>query len=608
MSQAAPAFDKAVIVRRALFFVVLLALTLIHLLILFRGLDSPQAMDQAQIGRQIARGEGFTTQFIRPLELHLAERGGESNVALASLHDTYHAPLNPLVLGAVLKLVSADDAEKWQMGAKELIYPLDRVVALVSTLFFLMAMGVTYLLVSRIFDARIAGVTAILMLLCDLMWRFSLSGLPQMLLLLLFSCGLYFAYRTVEAQEEGRTSLVLPIIAAVFFSLMVLAHWITVWIFIGYIIFAGLAFKPRGVVALFSLGVLALFVAYPVFRMIDLTGQPLGAARFVFYNGLANGSEAAVMRTLDLGDTPLNIDGLLLKILGTTLVQASDLVPFLGGIIAAPLFFVALLHPFRRASISRFRWLLALMWLFAALGMAVFGVARDRELHPNQIHILFAPIMAAYGLALLTILWSKLPVVATNPFLRHAHHFVIVALSAAPLLLSLPRAVSLYMNVVDKGGFPQWPPYYPPLLNLGLSRWVDRDPTQPEIVVSDQPWAVAWYADVPSIWLPRSKEDLLSLDARASDQGTPFAGILVTPSSRDSGASIGIQGEYGNLAPLIFDGRVASVTGPSASQPGVSIYQQAPMISEIARRFPYRTPLLLQEIVYYSDREIRPSN
>ncbi|HEY1120289.1 MAG TPA: hypothetical protein VGE67_01760, partial [Haloferula sp.] len=159
-------FETAVMIRRILFFLVLVSFTLLHLLPLFRGLDSPQAMEQAQIARQIARGEGFTTKMIRPLAYYEAEKANQGAVNFTNFKDTYHAPLNPLIMSAVFKLVGADKEGAWPMGKNEQVYPLDRVIALVATLFFLMAIGVTYLLVGRIFDAKIAGVTAVLMLFC----------------------------------------------------------------------------------------------------------------------------------------------------------------------------------------------------------------------------------------------------------------------------------------------------------------------------------------------------------------------------------------------------------------------------------------------------------
>jgi hypothetical protein len=604
MRDSSNQFDGAVIVRRVIFFVVLVGLTLIHLLVLFRGLGTEQAMDQSQLARQVARGEGLTTKYIRPLEHHLAEVEADQTVPFTGLRDTYHAPLNPLVLGAVFKLVGVDKEGSWEMGPKELIYPLDRVVALVSTLFFLMSIGVTYLLVSRIFDGKIAGVTAVLMLLCSLFWNFSQSGLPQMLMLLLFSCGLYFTYRAVESQEEGRSSMGQAIFAAIFFSLMVLTHWITAWIFFGFLVYAAIAFRPRGIVALSSLAVLAIGVVWPIVRMVDASGQPFGLARFVFYNGLSSGSEAAVMRTQDLSNAPLGIDGLMLKILGTTLVQATDLIPFLGGIIAAPIFFLALLHPFKRPSIASFRWLILLMWFFGALGMAIFGIDSSVDLHPNQIHILFAPIMAAYGLAFVSILWSRLNVVSTQPMLRNAHYFAIVAFSAAPMLLSLPRDVRMYLSISDQGGWPQWPPYYPLVLNRGLGEWVEKDGRQPEIVVSDLPWAVAWYSDAHCLWLPNSKEEFLMLDTKATDLGTRFSGILITPYSLEK------NGGYtrGDFASLAMDGVFSSISGPSPNRPGFSIYDKVPALAEIHRRFPFRTPLLGQQMIYYSEKQISGSN
>ena len=78
------------------------------------------------------------------------------------------------------------------------------------------------MLVARIFDAKIAGVTAVLMLFCEMMWSFSLSGLPQMLMLLLFSSGLYFAYRATEAAVEGQVPMLPALVAAVFFTLLAL--------------------------------------------------------------------------------------------------------------------------------------------------------------------------------------------------------------------------------------------------------------------------------------------------------------------------------------------------------------------------------------------------
>jgi len=599
MSQSSSNFDTGVIIRRSLFFLVLVALTLGNLFTLFRGLNSPQAMDQAQIAREIARGNGFTTKMIRPVALDQARKGEERSVSLVGFQDTYHSPLNPLLNAAVLKLIGADDSDAWQMNENEMVFPLDRVIATVSTLFFLMSIGVSYLLVSRIFDAKIAGVTAILMLFCETFWNYSLSGLPQMLMLLLFTCGIYFVYRAVEATADGKIAMVPAVIAGVFFTLLALTHWMTVWIALGYIIFAAVAFRPRGLVGIAVLLLLIVAAIGPVIRNINITGTPFGTAFLTLYNGLGSGSEEMVMRTSDLAAEPLVLDGLIAKILRTTLLQATDIIPFLGGIIVAPLFFLSLLHPFKRGSIANFRWAILLMWITSAFGLAIFGVTTEK-LDPNQILLLFAPIMTAYGLAFISILWSRLEVVATTPLLQNVHHIVIVAICALPLVLSLPQKVRVGMQVRDRGGIPHWPPYYAPALNstkTGLKGWI----TEKQVVFSDQPWAVAWYADRISVWLPPTRQGFEKIESTAADLQTPVAGILISPTSHGSGPISEVAGRFKDFTSLIFNGRILIATYP----PGVTIYDKDQRIAAIVKRYSFPQPLVGMDMVYYSDRAIR---
>ena len=591
--------DAGILVRRSLFFLILIILTLGNLFTLFRGLNSPQAMDQAQIAREIARGNGFSTKMIRPVAYYQAEKTEKRTVSLLGFQDTYHSPLNPLLNAAVLKLVGADNSDAWQMGENEMVYRLDRVIATVSTLFFLMAIGVNYLLITRIFDAKIAGVCAILMLFCETFWNYSLSGLPQMLMLLLFSCGIYFVYRAVEAASEGRISMTPAVVAGVFFSLLALTHWMTVWIALGYIIFAAIAFRPRGIVGLSVLGLVLVPAVFVMLRNQGITGSPFGTAFLTLYNGLGNGSEDTVMRNIDLAAEPLVLNGLISKILRTTLLQATNIIPFLGGIVVAPLFFISLLHPFKRNSIATFRWAILLMWITTAVGLAFFGITTE-PLDPNQIHLLFAPIMMAYGLAFISILWSRLEFVVATPALRNVHHMVIIALCALPLALALPQKVRVGMQLRDRGGVPNWPPYYAPVLNSktsGLKGWV----TDKQVVFSDQPWAVAWYADRVAIWLPPNREGFLKLETAAADLQTPVVGIVISPSSHGSGPLSEVSAHYKDFTSLVLDGRVLMATYP----PGLTIFDKGPKMQEIAKRYPFRQPLVGMDMVYYSERAIR---
>ncbi len=611
MSSQSSQLDTGVLIRRSLFLLILLILTLGNLFVLFKGLNSPQGMDQAQISREIARGHGFTTKMIRPVAYYQAQKGQSGSVSLFGFQDSYHSPLNPLLNAAVLKLIGADDANTWQMTANEWIFPLDRVIVAVSTLFFLMAIGVNYLLISRIFDAKIAGVCAILMLFCETFWNYSLSGLPQMLMLLLFSCAIYFVYRAVEAAAEGRISFAPAILAGVFFTLLALTHWMAVWIALGYIIFAAIAFRPRGIVGLTLLVMILIPISLVMVRNESVSGSPFGTAFLTLYKGLGNGSESSVMRTTDLQAEPLVLDGLIAKILRTTLLQASDIIPFLGGIVIAPLFFIALLHPFKRASIANFRWAILLMWITAALGMAFFGISKD-ALDPNQLHLLFAPIMTPYGLAFISILWSRLEFVASTPLLRDAHHMVIVAICALPLVLSLPMKVRIGLQYRDHGGTPNWPPYQAGPLNsksAGLKGWVDENK---QVVFSDQPWAVAWYADRVAIWLPPTRTGFEKLETIAQDRQTPVAGIVISPASHGSGPLSEVAANYRDFTSMVLDGPVSLATMPARPTlqfpSWVTLVDKDQHIEGIAKRYPYRKFLVGLDMVFYSERATNPNN
>ena len=599
LTPSAP-IDTGLLIRRSLFVVVLLALTLGNVYTLFRGLNAPHAMDQAQIAREIYRGNGYATKFIRPVAFHQAEsHNANQAVAFEGFQDTYHSPLNPLINAAVFKLLDIDRSEKWEIKENMMVHPLDRVVAIVSTMFFLMSIGMSYLLISRIFDAKIAGVAALLMVFCQTFWDYSLSGLPQMLMLFLFSTAMYFAYRAVENAADGKVAMTPALLAGVFFTLLSLAHWMAVWIALGYIIYVAIALRPRGIIAIAVLLILLVPATIAMVRNFGITGSPFGTAFLTLYNGMGGSSELQVMRIADFQSEQLDMEGLFGKTLRTMLLQVVDIVPLLAGILVAPLFFLSLLHPFKRAALANFRWMILTMWVFTALGLSFFGVS-TAALEPNQLHLLFAPLMTAYGLAFVSVLWGRLDFVGYNPAIRNLHHVIIVIVCALPLILSLPLKVRQGMHHRDKGGLPHWPPYYAPAL-ASTTTGLKGASTEKQIVFSDQPWAVAWYADRMSIWLPATREGFEKLDVLASDLQTPALGILISPSSHGSGPISEVARQYRDFAPLVLDGRVFLATYP----PGTTIFDKSPKIQDVYKRFPFRQAMFSMDMVFYSDRLIR---
>src|SRR5271154_6894858 len=65
-------------------------------LVLYHGLNDAQSMDNAQLARQIFRGQGFTTEFLRPYAVaQLRDYAVSQGMATGKSHDLFPADRFP---------------------------------------------------------------------------------------------------------------------------------------------------------------------------------------------------------------------------------------------------------------------------------------------------------------------------------------------------------------------------------------------------------------------------------------------------------------------------------------------------------------------------------
>ena len=95
---------------RAAALLVLLALALFYNQRQFQNFSTPEAMDMAQLARNLAEGKGYTTQFIRPVSLYLIQKHQSgTNLPLASPHpDLANPPAYPCVLAGLMTVAPFD--------------------------------------------------------------------------------------------------------------------------------------------------------------------------------------------------------------------------------------------------------------------------------------------------------------------------------------------------------------------------------------------------------------------------------------------------------------------------------------------------------------------
>ncbi len=618
------------VVLRVILATIVLGICFFKLFVSYRGLDQAVAMDQAQIARQVAQGHGFSTQFLRPLELKTEatvraqeKEEGKKNLDLSAFRDTNHPPLNICALAVALKITGSDRFEARRMVAnKSTIYGPDRVVAATSLLFFLTALVLLYLFLRQLFDETIAGTSVALMALSNLMLDYALSGLAQPLMLCCLIGSLHFLLKAVRQKEMVRTGAILLNLCLSFFfmALLCLSCWMGIWVALGLIIFCAIYFRPYGAMAIPGMVIITLALAGSLINNSDVTGGLAGNAYYALYNGFGSG-EDLVQRATSATSIPLNDANILLRLLGYTFDQLSVMYVAMGSIVVTPFFFLCLLNRYKRSGTEAIKWALLCLWLSACIGMALYGI--NTPLNASQLSPLFAPFFAAYGLSLTFNLLARMKLGTRFGVAQGISIGVIVLASAGSFIINLPKDIHRGIWLSNLA-HPPYPPYYPAALNAKDETGKEvslADKSNPQdVIVTDQPWAVAWYANRKAMWMPRRVDDYVNeLEPIITRSGCQVQGFLITPSSHSPnhttavasrpGGMKGIMSENGDFAPLVMEGSVLLLMPKHnlaladhfiSADPKRKTARPLGTIVSSGGQFPYRHFILGTDIIYYS--------
>ena len=517
-------------VKRVALALGIVAIAVVHMY-QFRGLSTSQAMDQAQIGRAIASGEGWSTKIARPLAIGQLQAHGK-DVAQNIWLDTYNAPLPPFVDAIALLAVKAH----WKMDVHTVHYAGDKAIATMSLLLFFASVAVMFFTARRLFDRRLALLACGLVLLCEAMWQYSLSGLPQLLLMFLFNSTVYLLVRAVEAQHLEQSPLKWLIAAGAGFGFLALTHALTLWIFLGALIFAAFFFRPRGWSALIMFAVCAVIYLPWLIRTFVICGNFGGVAIYSIFDGIGHG-EWNWMRRLDVDVGSTILGSFRNKITTGFVSQTAHLFEYFGLSVVALVFFVSLLHAFKKTETAAIRWVILAMWGGAVLGMAMYGINEEQGVAANQLHLIFVPLMTCYGLAYLLVQWNRLSL--NFLFARGGFIALLYLLCALPMIFASPW-------LSPPKAFVRWPPYAPPLISV-LNDWMKPE----EVTATDMPWAVAWYADRRALWLPETIRNMTDFGDYKT-LGGPVNGVYLTPiSGTDNTLRDIVKGEYKDWALVI---------------------------------------------------------
>lgn len=508
---------------RLVFYAAALVMALLHVFVTFRGLSSAEGMDQAQLARQIARSGSYQTRAMQPYAWAQMETAQKQATPLA-MPETVQPPLQPLLWSVAFRFM-----QPWLVydpvgsGA---VYMLDRVIACFGVAWYLLTIFFTHGAARRLFDEQVAAIAAVALLVCEPAWQMMVSGAPRAMLLPLFALAFRLYAAAACRAVENRGAFMPMTLLGIVCALMVLAHWMALWIVLGVIV--GVAvFLPRGkadaiVVAL----VPALTLGAWGWWNTQLCGDPLGGIKALLQAQSSAVAHDSLLRDFTPSVPLLQVDDLLRRVGLGWQEQIGHILAHLGYGVPALLFFIALIHRFRKVEAGAARWMMAVVFACVALGMGLLGLA-DKESDDNALYIVLMPAMSTFGAAMLVILWSRFQVVADNfNFMaRWGAALAAILITALPMMVNLPVLMKFGLTMGGKIP-PHWPPFLPERAYI-LRLLLEKD----EFVISDSPAFVAWYADVPCVNLPVQRADYETMKAKAAERGAKLAGFVMTPVS-----------------------------------------------------------------------------
>jgi 4-amino-4-deoxy-L-arabinose transferase-like glycosyltransferase len=438
---------------------------------MFMGLINSNAFDYAQLARNLSQGRGFTTYFLRPLALTHGDN-------VFRQPDLVHTPLFPVILAMGFVLRGASDA----------------IASYTSGLFYLITVPMVYWFGLRVFSKKVGVIGALIFMANPLVLEYSVSGLPITLEIFLVTSLLFVIYGIAEQSkvEEGHG---LPVAQLLLCGGLTGALYLTdcMFLYVIPVIFVAIVSLTRGKWAKSIpcfIGAILITVAPWMVRTGLLTGNPFFGLRgmevWMGTRGYYPGSLAYRTMPADL----LPGVGLYKAVVQKILLGAGEVVQQFPQVSASwmlAFLLPSLLFRFRDQAVHIVRRVMMYCFLGILVGMLPFGVELP----------LFAPlipVMLIFAIAYLLQLveQSRLP---------KSSMMLLTALLTGAILLPLLRDVVL----IEK---PQ------PPIGIPSARHIKDVAGKEDVVLTDQPWLVAWYGNRPSVWIPAVDGNLKAYKTR----------------------------------------------------------------------------------------------
>jgi len=472
---------------------VLIALALIFLYLVFmagqfHGLTDANAMDYAQIAQNLAQGEGFTTNFIKPLSL-------TRNISLAHHPDLTHPPLHPWFTSLLMRAIGTND----------------RAAALASGIPFLLSVPLVFLFTCWIFDQRAAWLATAFHFTNIEILHYAISGLEVCLLSLWLVALFMILYRYAQRPDLH------PVLASavgLLIGLIYLTKYIWAVVLIPVLVYLYYTTEQRRRLrTLLVVVVVFVVVISPwCYRTYQVSGNPFFTWRWyeIIMSTRTNPGMTLYRAVPEKLISPLIYAVIhpveIYEKVRTGVGNLYAVLPRVAGVYVTPFFLVAVLLPLATRDFERLRYLLYSIFVLVALALLVISPA-PRLLYP------LAPIISIIAAAFFFRI--LLPLVQDYQS-RLRRRYIWLAVAVLMLLHTTPLlfALTIRRRPGERPAIQQSQEWARQAKELGGAP-----------IITDQPWLLAWHNDMTAVWLPKTGADLQRIQQRVGQ--LPW--MLLTP-------------------------------------------------------------------------------
>ena len=446
-----------------------LLLLLLYKARVYTGLTSPDAMDYAQIARNMAHGHGMTTSLLRPLALtHGTDPLRQPDVT--------HGPLYPFVLAIAIGAFHAKDLT----------------ISGVSALFYLLTIPVLFNLGRRCFNAQVGAVACLVYIFSPSMLERAFSGTLTTFLIFLTTALLLSIHRlAAHVRDRGpedppRGPLVVTGLLAAALYLTEIKFILILPVVLG--IVSWLYARSRGK-ALLACGLPVALLALPwMIRNAALGINPIFGLRSAeAFMGTTTYPEMLAYRMLPTDFVPgVSMFKEVVKKLILNFGGVWQTLFLLPGSWILTFFLPSLFFGFRDPAPTAVRRTLLLSLLGLSLGVLLYFVE-------GSLFFAFVPGLLVFAVAYLQYLFGEA---------RMSRPASAVLTAAIAGVLGFPLLSGMFLQPLSEIGGEN---------DLATALTSMTKPN--DVILSDQPWMVAWRADRPSCWVPRDDATLKKLFA-----------------------------------------------------------------------------------------------